>query len=86
MTCVIAYDIEDDKDRNKLARFLGKKGVRLQKSVFAVDVERHTFKIFTKKLEILAGESGKVAVFRLCMGCKRNAISLAMEENPFYVF
>lgn len=87
MTCIIAYDIEDDKIRTKLARFLQDKGVRLQKSVFAVEVERHVFRGFTRKLEELAGGSGKVAVFRLCVGCRKNALQLAWgEEARFHIF
>lgn len=86
MTCIVAYDIEEDKVRSKLARYLEVKGVRLQKSVFAVDIERHTFKRFLGEMERIAGKEGKVAVFRLCIGCQHQAIQLGEKEKPFYVF
>jgi CRISPR-associated endonuclease Cas2 len=87
MTCIVAYDIEDDKIRARLAHFLEDKGVRLQKSVFAVEVERHVFRGFTRKLEGIAGTAGKVSVFRLCIGCQKNALQLACgEEVRFHIF
>jgi CRISPR-associated endonuclease Cas2 len=87
MTCIVAYDIADNKIRNQLARFLLDKGVRLQKSVFAVDIERHTFKRFQKQIKAITGQSGKVAVFRLCAGCQKNAVKLAEDNEPeFYIF
>ena len=86
MTCIVAYDMEDDKIRGKLARFLEQKGTRLQKSIFAVDVERHVFRRFTHQIEGIAGSRGKVAIFRLCLGCQRNAIQIDTEEPRFFVF
>ncbi len=86
MTCIVAYDIEDDKIRSKLSRFLEGKGLRLQKSVFAVDVERHVFERFTKKIEALTGGQGKVAVIRLCVLCEKNALKLNDGEQHFYIF
>ena len=86
MTCIVAYDIEDDKTRGRLSRFLEKKGTRLQKSVFAVEIERHVFGRFTKQIEIISGPQGKVAVFRLCLGCQKNAVKIDVEEPRFFVF
>ncbi|HOK07701.1 MAG TPA: CRISPR-associated endonuclease Cas2 [Syntrophales bacterium] len=85
MTCIVAYDIEDDRIRGRLARYLEKKGTRLQKSVFAVEVERHLFKGFTRRIEGIAGRKGKVAVFRLCVGCRRNAVKIGEAEPFFFV-
>ena len=88
MTCIVAYDIENNSIRAKLARFLLTKGVRLQKSVFAVEIERHSFKGFLKQIERITGKKGKVAVFRLCIGCQNNAIQLIddKKEHNYYVF
>lgn len=86
MTCIVAYDIEDDKIRGRLSRFLEKKGNRLQKSVFAIEIERHVFSRLTKQIEAIAGSQGKVAIFRLCQGCQRNAIKIDVEEPMFFVF
>lgn len=86
MTCIVAYDIEDDKVRNRLSHYLEKSGIRLQKSVFAVNIERHVFKRFLKGIKNIAGDESKVAVFRLCMGCQKNAINLDHSGDIIYVF
>ncbi|MBF0564912.1 MAG: CRISPR-associated endonuclease Cas2 [Nitrospirae bacterium] len=86
MTCIITYDIENNRVRTKLARFLESKGVRIQKSVFAVEIERHAFKGLLRQVEKITGKTGKVAVFRLCIGCRDNAINMNGEEKPFHVF
>ncbi len=86
MTCLVAYDIGDNKVRNRLARYLLTLGVRLQKSVFIVEVERHAFKRMVRKLEKLADHKGQVAVFRLCSGCRKNAIQSNDDTPFFYLF
>lgn len=86
MTCIVAYDIQDNRTRNRIARYLLTMGIRLQKSVFAVEVERYAFKAFQKKLVDLSGENGKIAVIRLCKGCQKNAVHLNDNEQKFYVF
>jgi CRISPR-associated endonuclease Cas2 len=86
MTCIVAYDIEDTKIRNQVAKYLLSMGVRLQKSVFAIKVERHAFHKMSKKLETLAGRKGKIAIIRLCAGCQKNAIQMNDETPLFYVF
>ena len=86
MTCIVAYDIEDDKIRGKLSRYLEGKGIRLQKSVFAVEIERHVFNRFLSQMDAITGKNGKVAVFRLCAGCYTNAIQSRTDEKSFYVF
>jgi CRISPR-associated endonuclease Cas2 len=62
MTSIVAYDIEDDRIRQRLANYLLKHGVRLQKSVFAVQVERHVFKRFLNEIQKITNKEGKVAV------------------------
>jgi CRISPR-associated endonuclease Cas2 len=86
MTAVVAYDIEDDRIRARLARYLKTKGVRIQKSVFAVEVERHQFKRFLGEMRKIVGEEDMVAVFRLCEGCKKNAIQSRSAEPFSFVF
>ncbi|MCX7634128.1 MAG: CRISPR-associated endonuclease Cas2 [Syntrophales bacterium] len=86
MTCIVAYDIEDDKIRGRLSRFLAKKGTRLQKSVFAVEVERHVFPRLTRQIAAITSRQGKVAIFRLCVGCRRLAVKMDKEDPLFFVF
>jgi len=84
--CLVAYDIEDNRIRRRLAHYLEKKGIRLQKSVFAVEIERHIFRRFLRQIEGIAGRNKKVAVFRLCAGCRKNALQIGKEKDFFYIF
>lgn len=87
MTCIVAYDIENDKVRGRLAKYLETQGVRLQKSVFAVEVERHAFNRLLHRIMAIAKDHGSVAVFRLCAGCEKNAIRHEKEPQArFHVF
>jgi CRISPR-associated endonuclease Cas2 len=86
MTSIVAYDIEDDRIRQRLANYLLKHGVRLQKSVFAVQVERHVFKRFLNEIQKITNKEGKVAVFRMCSGCQNASIQLNSHEKLFYLF
>lgn len=86
MTYIVAYDIEDNRIRNRLAKFLLKRGRRLQKSVFAVTIERHAFKGFCRQIVKLAGRHEQVAIFRLCAGCQDSAMRLGKEEPDVYIF
>jgi CRISPR-associated endonuclease Cas2 len=86
MTWIVAYDIEDNRIRNRLSRYLSKKGVRLQKSVFVIEIESHKYRRFLADVRKIASEIDKVAVFRLCEGCRRSAVQITEEEKPVYVF
>lgn len=86
MTCIVAYDIEDNRIRSRLARYLLTLGIRLQKSVFAIEVERHNFEKLKNRLYSLAGKEGKIVVFRLCEGCQQKALQLGDKSARFYVF
>ena len=86
MTSVVAYDVQDNGKRARLARYLKTKGVRIQKSVFAVEVERHQFKRFLAEMRKIVDEEDMVAVFRLCEGCKKNAVQSKSAEQFAFIF
>ncbi len=44
MTYIVAYDIEEDRIRNRLSRYLQSLGVRLRKSVFTVELEKYQYR------------------------------------------
>lgn len=85
MNCLVSYDIEDNKVRTKLAKYLSGQGVRLQKSVFVVDVEGYRFSKFTRDIEKITGPGGDVALVRLCSGCSVKAVRLARIRSPFFI-
>jgi len=86
MTLLVSYDIESNKIRTKIAKFLEKKGIRIQKSVFAVEIERHGYERFLKTIEKISDGNGKIAVFELCKGCVKKAIKLNEKNISFKIF
>ncbi len=86
MTYIVAYDIEKDRVRNRLSRYLQNLGVRLQKSVFAVELEKYQYKKMLVEIKKIVGENDNVAVFRLCTGCKNRAIQSRARKEFFYIF
>jgi len=86
MTYIVTYDISDNRIRAKLARHLEKSGVRIQKSVFAVKMERYHYKRFTRTLKSIAGPEGDIIIFRLCAGCSKQAEQLAALEHEPWIF
>lgn len=85
MTYIVTYDIEEDRIRNRIAKFLLGHGCRLQKSVFAVEIPRHGLKGFLGRLRHVAGNETEIAVFRLCSGCRDAAINLGEASPGFFV-
>jgi CRISPR-associated protein Cas2 len=86
MNYLVAYDITENKVRNRLSKYLSKYGVRLQKSVFIVSIQGHQRKGFVTGIEKITGKKGDVALFRLCKGCQTTAIRLAEIRDEFFVF
>lgn len=86
MSYLVAYDIAENRIRNKLSRYLEKFGVRLQKSVFVVKIERHTLKKFLAGVKRITGPGEQVAVFRLCSGCERSAVQLNDNQAHEFIF
>lgn len=87
MTYIIAYDIENDRVRNRLARFLEKNGLRLQKSVFAIDSNAKKIKDIQKNIAKITSGKGKIALFPLCANCLSRSVKIddTMPEN-FLIF
>ncbi|HQB62057.1 MAG TPA: CRISPR-associated endonuclease Cas2, partial [Spirochaetota bacterium] len=76
MTYIVAYDIENDKVRGKLARFLEKNGLRLQKSVFAIDSNAKKIKEVQRGISRITGGKGKIALFPLCANCASRSVKI----------
>jgi len=86
MNLIIAYDIENNKRRNKIAKFLEKKGRRIQKSVFIVDIESRKRKSLQRDLWKLAEKKGIIHIFSLCNGCRKKAVFLGEEPQDCLIF
>ncbi|MBW2623850.1 MAG: CRISPR-associated endonuclease Cas2 [Deltaproteobacteria bacterium] len=70
MNTIVAYDIADPRRLNKVAKLIKDYGVRVQKSIFEVDVDGRCFNEMKARVEevIEASEDG-VKYFPLCEKC-----------------
>jgi CRISPR-associated protein Cas2 len=82
MRYVIAYDIEDDRVRDRIADLLAGYGPRVQKSVFECELDGQDLDRLTRRLkaELEREPGGHVRLYRLCAGCL--AVSLSVGEAP----
>jgi CRISPR-associated protein Cas2 len=85
MVFVIAYDIQDDRQRAKMARLLEGYGTRLQKSVFAVEIPRYRLKRLLRDLRALTAKEDRVMVTQLCSGCQRTARHIGEVEQHVFI-
>ena len=81
ISCVVCYDIPDDKRRSKLAQCLEALGDRVQYSVFEAVLPRPLFDKMVQQLqEIVDPEEDRIAIYRLCATCKERSVFLGLAE------
>ncbi len=71
---IVAYDITDDKERDKIAKVLKDFGFRVQKSVFECRLTEKELKKMLSRLEQLNIKSGFAEVYRTCKNAKKYSI------------
>lgn len=70
MAYVIAYDISDDRQRERIAEILGGYGHRVQYSVFELNVDAKTLVDVVAEIEPhVAGTVDSVRIYRQCAIC-----------------
>lgn len=70
MNMIIAYDIADDKRLMRVAKVMLDYGVRVQKSIFEVQITPPVFRILKDRVErIIVPEEDGVKYFPLCEKC-----------------
>jgi len=63
---LVAYDIADEKRLSKVARYLEKIGVRVQKSIFELDMSlKEASKIFNELKELIEIEEDMVFMYSI---------------------
>lgn len=68
--CIIAYDIEDDRIRNKVAKLLEKQGTRINYSVFeCMLTENELVKLQEAIAKKTDRHTDRVVYYRLCVDC-----------------
>ncbi len=83
MRYVIAYDIEEDRVRTRVAAVLAGYGTRVQKSVFECNLETERLERLTHLLsqELAVAPGGNVRIYRLCADCYGASLGLGELEE-----
>jgi len=76
MFVVVAYDIEDDGRREGIAHILEDVGgLRVQKSVFEVELPKSDFARLRERLASLCGRKDSIRCYPLCRACMGRILS-----------
>ncbi len=82
MHYVIAYDVQDDRQRDRLAHLLLDYGERVQKSVFEADLTADELQELLGLAAEHLGEEDSLRAYPLCRDCRRGVSSLGRELSP----
>ena len=82
MHYTVAYDITDDKRRNRVAKILKDFGKRVQYSVFECNTDRQAFLRLQNRLEkvINLGED-TITFYHLCATCEKHINRIGLKKN-----
>ena len=89
MFVVISYDIPDDRRRSRVSGVLEGYGVRVQKSVFEVEVEERQYeRLSAQVLREIQPDEDSVRYYHLCAGCRGRVVIQGLGKvhtnPPFY--
>lgn len=76
MHYVIAFDVSSDKVRRQLTKILLNKGIRIQESVFAVNLKTHELNSISRKLEKTLDKQGVIHIFSICGSCEKKSLAI----------
>lgn len=71
MFTIVAYDIKDDKRRNRVAKTMKDYGTRVQYSVFECNMEYKILEEMKDRLSaVIDTEEDNIRIYKLCNACK----------------
>jgi CRISPR-associated endonuclease Cas2 len=85
MHYIIAFDVSDDKVRRKLCKILLDKGVRIQESVFAVNLKKHELKSVTRRLEQTLNKQGIIHIINVCGACAKKSLAINKQIEYYAI-
>ena len=83
MFTLIMYDISDDKKRARVEKLLSSYGVRVNYSVFELDIARSTFKKILAKLHELTSKEDNVRIYILTKEVVDRSFTLHHDKGIF---
>ncbi|MEW6509189.1 MAG: CRISPR-associated endonuclease Cas2 [Bacteroidota bacterium] len=73
MIYLITYDIDDDKQRDKISKVLENYGVRVQESVFECNLSSANYKEVVDRISKIISESANIRFYPICKECYSKA-------------
>ena len=85
MRYLVAFDIPDDMTRNQVGDLLGEYGLRVQRSVFEIDLPTaQVLNGLRSKIEkLLDPEADSVRFYPQCASCAAKAFEIGDFPDPF---
>jgi CRISPR-associated protein Cas2 len=85
-TWVVAYDIADDRRRERIARVLDDFGRRVQESVFEIWVDDQDWEDLRRRLDPLVDTSRDlVRCYPVCKSCRQKCLDLGSSGKGAFV-
>ena len=90
MFTIVAYDIKDDKRRNRVAKTVKDYGTRVQYSVFECNLEDKILERMKDRLcSVIDKDDDNIRIYKLCNSC-RGAIQIfgsgkVTEDEDIYI-
>ena len=82
MHYTVAYDITDDKRRNKVAKILKDFGERVQYSVFECNVDKRAFLRLQHRLEQTMDMSeDTITIYHICAACEKQIERIGQDKG-----
>ncbi len=78
----VAYDITDDKRRNKVAKILKDFGMRVQYSVFECNIDRKAFLRLQNRLQkAMNMKEDTITYYHLCAACEKQIDRIGLNKG-----
>lgn len=88
MFIVIAYDIVDDRRRNKIAKELENWGRRVQYSIFECELDAAQLATLQERLQPHIADEDSVRIYQLCQNCLGKSVAIGgsnfATDQDFY--
>ena len=86
MKYIVAYDISDDKKRNKLSTLLNNYGIRVQYSLYEIEINKTKLKHLINKIKeqkLFDTQSDSIRFYYIHESILQNAFDLVTDRQPF---
>ena len=82
---VVSYDISDNKRRTRLSKYLQSYGVRVQYSVFEMELSKEQYGILKKGVRKLI-EKGEdsIRIYSICAECRKKIETIGKDKGHYY--